>query len=160
MIKCEKLGCVANLNGECVSDECRGELIQRPPCRISDKEKRKEWYNIHADTFRRDFPETDIKAQMRQDGICEEDIELAVSAIDELKKRGRRMAEYIEREKVYKMLDSLGGCDTEPESWADGWDKAIDTAINELDKIPAARKIRKHKRAVLQLRRSNGRRRK
>ncbi|MDE7193032.1 MAG: hypothetical protein K2O14_03580, partial [Oscillospiraceae bacterium] len=75
------------------NDECRGELIQRPPCRISDKEKRKKWYNIHADIFKQDFPEkfpeTDIKAQMRQDGLCEEDIELAVSAIDELKKRGR-----------------------------------------------------------------------
>ncbi len=70
------------------------------------------------------------------------------------------MAEYIEREKVYKMLNSLGGCGADPDTWADGWDKAIDTAINELDKIPAARKIRKHKRAVLQLRRSNGRRRK
>ena len=70
------------------------------------------------------------------------------------------MAEYIEREKVYNMLNSLGGCGADPDTWADGWDKAIDTAINELDKIPAARKIRKHKRAVLQLRRSNGRRRK
>ncbi len=89
MIKCEKSGCAANLNGECVNDECRGELIQRPPCRIYDKEKRKKWYNIHADMFRRDFPETDIKAQMRQDGLCEEDIQLAVSIIGELKKRGR-----------------------------------------------------------------------
>ena len=59
------------------------------------------------------------------------------------------MAEYIEREEVYKMLNSLGGCGADPDTWADGWDKAIDTAINELDKIPAARKIRKHKRAVL-----------
>ena len=98
MIKCEKYGCAANLNGECVLDECGGELIQRPPCRIYDKEKRKKWYNkekrkkwynIHADMFRRDFPETDIKAQMRQDGLCEEDIQLAVSVIGELKKRGR-----------------------------------------------------------------------
>ena len=138
MKKCDKFVCVANLNGECVNNECRGELIQRPPCRISDKEKRKEWYNIHADTFRRDFPETDIKAQMRQDGICEDDIELAVSAIDELKKGGGRMAEYIERDKVYNMLNALGGCGAEPESWSDGWDKAIDTAIEELDDIPAA----------------------
>lgn len=89
MIKCEKYGCAANLNGECVNDECRGELIQRPQCRIYDKEKRRKWYNIHADMFRRDFPETDIKAQMRQDGLCEEDIQLAVSVIGELKKRGR-----------------------------------------------------------------------
>ena len=138
MKKCDKFVCVANLNGECVNDECRGELIQRPPCRISDKEKRKEWYNFHADTFRRDFPETYIKAQMRQDGICEDDIELAVSAIDELKKGGGRMAEYIERDKVYNMLNALGGCGADPDTWADGWDKAIDTAIEELDDIPAA----------------------
>lgn len=48
------------------------------------------------------------------------------------------MAEYIEREKVYEILNALGGCGAEPESWADGWDKAIDTAIDELNKIPAA----------------------
>lgn len=65
MKKCDKFGCVANLNGECVNDECRGELIQRPPCRISDKEKRKKLYNFYADIFKQDFPETDIKAQMR-----------------------------------------------------------------------------------------------
>ena len=89
MIKCEKLGYVANLNGECVNDECRGELIQMPPCAKSNREMMKKWYNMKADTFRREFPETDIKAQMRQDGLCEEDIELAVSVIGELKKRGR-----------------------------------------------------------------------
>lgn len=48
------------------------------------------------------------------------------------------MAEYIKRKKVYEMLNTLGGCDAEPESWSDGWDKAIDAAIEELDKIPAA----------------------
>lgn len=48
------------------------------------------------------------------------------------------MAEYLERKKVYKMLHSIGGCGADPESWADGWDKAIDTAIWELEKIPAA----------------------
>jgi len=48
------------------------------------------------------------------------------------------MAEYIERQKVYEMLHAIGGCGAKPESWADGWDKAIDTAIKELAKIPAA----------------------
>lgn len=48
------------------------------------------------------------------------------------------MTEYIEREKVYEMLNSLGGCGAEPDTWEDGWDKAIDTAIEELDKLPAA----------------------
>ncbi len=48
------------------------------------------------------------------------------------------MAEYIERENVYEMLHAIGGCGAEPRSWADGWDKAIDTAIDELSEIPAA----------------------
>lgn len=48
------------------------------------------------------------------------------------------MAEYIEREKVYNMLNALGGCDAEPDTWADGWDKAFDESIRELDNIPAA----------------------
>ena len=142
MKKCDKFGCVANLNGECVNNECRGELIQRPPCRISDKEKRKEWYNIHADTFRRDFPETDIKAQMRQDGICEDDIELAVSAIDELKKGGGRMAEYIEREKVYNILNGLLNdiCDSTEtsEEFDVGWETALERANDKINDIPAA----------------------
>lgn len=48
------------------------------------------------------------------------------------------MTEYIEQEKVWEMLHEIGGCEAEPESWADGWDKAIDAAINELEKMPAA----------------------
>ncbi len=48
------------------------------------------------------------------------------------------MAKYIKHEKIWEMLHAIGGCDAEPESWADGWDKAIDTAIEELDKLPAA----------------------
>jgi len=48
------------------------------------------------------------------------------------------MAEYIEREKVCETLHNIGGCGAEPESWADGWDKAIDTAIEEISEIPAA----------------------
>ncbi len=48
------------------------------------------------------------------------------------------MAKYVKLKKVWKMLHSIGGCGAEPESWADGWDKAIDTAIKELDKLPAA----------------------
>lgn len=40
------------------------------------------------------------------------------------------MAKYIKHEKVYEMLNDLGGCGAEPDTWADGWDKAIDTAID------------------------------
>ena len=35
------------------------------------------------------------------------------------------------------MLHGLGGCDASDE-WSNGWDKAIDSAIKELDKIPTA----------------------
>lgn len=48
------------------------------------------------------------------------------------------MAKHIDADKVYKMLNAIGGCGAEPESWADGWDKAIDAAIKELDEIPSA----------------------
>ena len=87
-IICDKYGCAANLDGECVSDECRGEIIQMPPCAKSDREMMKKWYNMKADTFKREFPEADIRAQMRQDGLCEEDIELAAKTVHELKERG------------------------------------------------------------------------
>lgn len=48
------------------------------------------------------------------------------------------MAKYVKVKKVWKMLHCLGGCGAKPDTWADGWDKAIDTAIEELDKLPAA----------------------
>jgi hypothetical protein len=47
------------------------------------------------------------------------------------------MNDLISRKAVYEMLHGLGGCDATDE-WADGWDKAIDSAIKELDKIPTA----------------------
>lgn len=46
------------------------------------------------------------------------------------------MAKYIKLNDVYKMLHHIGGCGAEPDSWADGWDKAIDTAIKKLEDIP------------------------
>lgn len=48
------------------------------------------------------------------------------------------MAKYVKVKKVYKMLHGLGGCGAKPDTWADGWDKAIDTAIGELDKLPVS----------------------
>ncbi|MCD8382289.1 MAG: hypothetical protein LUC30_05150 [Clostridiales bacterium] len=47
------------------------------------------------------------------------------------------MAEYIEREALYNALHEAGGCDAPPDSWADGWDKAIDEAIDLLGQMPA-----------------------
>lgn len=47
------------------------------------------------------------------------------------------MSDLISRKAVYEMLHGLGGCDASDE-WSKGWDKAIDSAIKELDKIPTA----------------------
>ena len=47
------------------------------------------------------------------------------------------MSDLISRKAVYDMLHGLGGCDASDE-WSNGWDKAIDSAIKELDKIPTA----------------------
>ena len=46
------------------------------------------------------------------------------------------MPRLIDAHEVYKYLNSIGGCDAEPESWSDGWDKAIDAAICGLDDVP------------------------
>ncbi len=48
------------------------------------------------------------------------------------------MAKYVKVKKVWKMLHCLGGCGAKPDTWADGWDKAIDTAIRELEELPVA----------------------
>lgn len=40
---------------------------------------------------------------------------------------------YVSKDDVRQMLHNIGGCDAEKESWADGWDKAIDEAIRQLD---------------------------
>lgn len=56
-------------------------------------------------------------------------------------------AKYIEIEKVWEMLHEIGGCGAEPESWADGWDKAIDEAINRLAEMPVT-DVKKVKRGA------------
>lgn len=48
------------------------------------------------------------------------------------------MVEYIEREKVLKALEAIGGCGAEPDTWADGYDKAIDEAYRIVRRLPAA----------------------
>lgn len=47
------------------------------------------------------------------------------------------MSDLISRKAVYGMLHGLGGCGAEDE-WSRGWDKAIDTTIDELGDIPTA----------------------
>lgn len=48
------------------------------------------------------------------------------------------MAEYIEREKLLKKLHEVGGCGAAPDTWADGYDKAIDVAYGIVQMTPAA----------------------
>lgn len=48
------------------------------------------------------------------------------------------MVEYIEREKVLEALEAIGGCGAEPDTWADGYDKAIDEAYRIVRSISAA----------------------
>lgn len=48
------------------------------------------------------------------------------------------MAEYIEREALLEKLHEIGGCGAEPDTWADGYDKAIDVAYGLVLRTPAA----------------------
>lgn len=43
--------------------------------------------------------------------------------------------EYVRMNDVLATLHNIGGCDAEPGSWADGWDKAIDEAIRLVSKM-------------------------
>lgn len=45
--------------------------------------------------------------------------------------------EYIEREAIIEKLNEIGGCDA-ADDFSKGWDKAIDAAIKEIKKLPAA----------------------
>lgn len=47
------------------------------------------------------------------------------------------MNECIEREAVWNALNEIGGCGAEADSWADGWDKAINAAIRILERLPS-----------------------
>lgn len=45
--------------------------------------------------------------------------------------------EYIKRKAVNDILNELGGCDAS-DDFSEGWDKAIDAAIEAVEKLPAA----------------------
>ncbi len=47
------------------------------------------------------------------------------------------MNEYIERETIIKKLNEIGGCDAS-DDFSKGWDKAVDTAIEAVEKLPTA----------------------
>ncbi|MBP1546311.1 MAG: hypothetical protein J6A37_06905 [Oscillospiraceae bacterium] len=38
---------------------------------------------------------------------------------------------------LFYVLNDIGGCGAPPESWADGWDKAINAAIEAVEKLKA-----------------------
>lgn len=48
------------------------------------------------------------------------------------------MSNYISREAILKRLHEVGGCGAPPDSWADGYDKAIDLAYGIVENDPAA----------------------
>lgn len=45
---------------------------------------------------------------------------------------------FINRETVCEKLNEIGGCDAGPDSWADGWDKAISEAIKIVEGMPVS----------------------
>ncbi len=48
------------------------------------------------------------------------------------------MSEYIERERALEILNDIGGCGAEPESYTAGWDEAINAAYEAIQSEPAA----------------------
>lgn len=56
-IQCGAGCCVANLDGECVFDSCKGALIQMPPCPVRDKELQRRYYDFMRSEFNHDFRE-------------------------------------------------------------------------------------------------------
>lgn len=46
------------------------------------------------------------------------------------------MSDLIDREALLKRLHDAGGCGAPPESWADGYDKAIDLAYGMAENAP------------------------
>lgn len=48
------------------------------------------------------------------------------------------MTEYIEREVLLEKLHEVGGCGAEPNTWADGYDKAVDLAYGMVQMMPTA----------------------
>lgn len=47
------------------------------------------------------------------------------------------MDKYIKRRAIIEKLNEIGGCDA-TDDWGKGWDKAIDTAVKAVEKLPAA----------------------
>lgn len=45
---------------------------------------------------------------------------------------------YVDADGLYEKIHNIGGCDADPDTWADGWDKAIDECLDILADMPAA----------------------
>lgn len=58
MIKCDKIRCIGNLNGECVNDRCKGAIISIHLNHCNDKETRRKYYEAIRKTFNEDFENT------------------------------------------------------------------------------------------------------
>lgn len=48
------------------------------------------------------------------------------------------MKKYIDADALYEKIHNIGGCDAPPDTWAEGWDEAIDECLNLLESMPAA----------------------
>lgn len=55
----------------------------------------------------------------------------------------------IDRDEIHRKLDSIGGCGADKESWADGWDCAIEEAIRLLEAAPVVEDTENSKIAEL-----------
>ncbi len=54
-VACTEYGCIANLKGECCTDECKGAIIRLQPCRSNDRELRRKVYKISMDMFEEEY---------------------------------------------------------------------------------------------------------
>ena len=52
----------------------------------------------------------------------------------------------ISSKKLIEKLHEIGGCGAEPDSWANGWDQAIDKAIDIVDGMAHEAKVKKMKK--------------
>ena len=48
------------------------------------------------------------------------------------------MGDCVKREDIINALHNIGGCGADIDTWAEGWDKAIDEAIRIVQNMPAA----------------------
>lgn len=56
------------------------------------------------------------------------------------------MRKLVDAHKLWDAVNAIGGCGAKPDSWADGWDKAIDECIRLIEKAPAVVKPVKMRR--------------